>query len=104
MRLRLLYCNACNADVSLFTKLKTKLLASKEIAGSKIKVIAENGTIFLMGLVNRDDAQTITDIASNTRGVKSVVRVFEYIDLSTDSIPSEDTNAVDIQPGLQIIE
>lgn len=93
-------------DAWIVTKLKTQLLADKNIVGSKIKVIAENGTIYLMGLVEQNDAEVITDIASRTRGVNGVVRVFEYVDLANnDTAPAAQvTNGVILEPGLQIIE
>lgn len=101
-------------DAWLVTKIKSKLLANKNIVGSKIKVVAEDRTIFLMGLVNQVDAQKITDITSNTSGVRSVVRVFEYVDgtpsnlgannNSTDGQDNNTSTGVDIESGLQIIE
>ncbi len=45
-----------------------------------IKVITENGTVFLMGLVYRKEAEVATEIASITGGVQRVVKVFEYLD------------------------
>lgn len=47
---------------------------------SQIKLIAENGTVFLMGLVYRKEAEAATEIASTTGGVQRVVKVFEYLD------------------------
>ncbi len=67
-------------DSWLVTKVKTKLLANKDVSGTRVKVIAENGTIYLMGLVSQVEAQTITELVSATGGVQKVVRVFEYID------------------------
>lgn len=67
-------------DTWLATKVKTKLYASRDVEGGRVKVIAENGSIYLMGLVSRAEADRITDIVRHTGGVKRVVRVFEYID------------------------
>lgn len=67
-------------DTWLATKVKTKLYANGDVEGGRVKVIAENGSVYLMGLVSRAEADRITDIVRHTGGVKRVVRVFEYID------------------------
>lgn len=45
-----------------------------------VKVITENGVVYLLGLVTRKEAEFATEVASTTRDVKKVVRVFEYLD------------------------
>lgn len=67
-------------DTWLGTKVKTKLLASRDVEGGRVDVITENGIVYLMGLVSRTEAERITDIVRHTGGVRKVVRVFEYID------------------------
>lgn len=71
---------ARTSDNWLTTKVKTKLLANRDIAGQRVKVVTESGVVYLMGLVTRGEADLITSVASNTRGVRKVVRVFEYLD------------------------
>lgn len=66
-------------DSWLTTKIKTKLAASS-IQSRRVKVITEANTVFLMGLVSRYEADRVTDVARNTRGVQQVVKVFEYLD------------------------
>ena len=66
-------------DTWLTTKIKTKLMANKKIDSSRVRVITEAKTVFLMGMVSRHEAEIVTDIARTTSGVKKVVRVFEYI-------------------------
>ncbi|RLA46548.1 MAG: phospholipid-binding protein [Gammaproteobacteria bacterium] len=67
-------------DSWLTAKVKSKLIANSKIDSGEVDVITENGVIYLMGLVSRRDADTITAIASNTGGARKVVRVFEYLD------------------------
>lgn len=67
-------------DGWLTTKVKSKLLAMEEIPGNRIKVVTENGSVYLMGLVSRQEADLATQTARNTQGVQRVVRVFEYVD------------------------
>lgn len=68
-------------DSWLTTKVKSKLLAAEDIDSSKIKVVTENGVVYLMGIVPKALADKATKIASTTKGVRKVVRVFEYPDL-----------------------
>jgi osmotically-inducible protein OsmY len=66
-------------DSWLTTKVKSKLLASKQVEGRRVKVVTENGIVYLMGLVSRDEADAIVDIVRSTFGVQKIVRIFEYI-------------------------
>ena len=50
----------------------------KELDGAQVKVVTENSTVFLMGLVTRKQGEQITEIARKTRGVKRVIKLFEY--------------------------
>lgn len=67
-------------DSWLTSKVKTKLYANGDTEGGRIKVVSENGTIFMMGLVTRAEADQAVDVVRNTGGVQKVVKVFEYID------------------------
>lgn len=67
-------------DNWLTTKVKSKLLANRDIESTRVTVITENGVVYLMGLVTRAEADAITSVASNTRGARKIVRVFEYLD------------------------
>ena len=67
-------------DGWLTSKVKSRLIANKTVDGSKIKVQTENGTVFLLGLVPRDQADGAVQIASLVYGVQKIVKVFEYLD------------------------
>jgi osmotically-inducible protein OsmY len=45
-----------------------------------VKIITENGTVFLMGMVTRAEGNIAGGIAQNTDGVQKVVLLFEYVD------------------------
>lgn len=57
-----------------------KMRFAKKGSLGKIKVVTANGSVFLMGLVNRKEAAAAADVASTTKGVQRVVKVFEYLD------------------------
>jgi osmotically-inducible protein OsmY len=42
-------------------------------------VVTENSVVYLMGYVTQKEADDAAAIASNTSGVTSVIKVFEYI-------------------------
>ncbi len=67
-------------DGWLTSKVKSRLVANKEINGSKIKVQTENGVVFLLGLVSRAQADRAVAVASKVYGLQKIVKVFEYTD------------------------
>ena len=67
-------------DSWLTTKVKTRLIASNEAYGTKVKVVTENGVVYLMGLVSRAQADDTVKVTSWVYGVQKIVKVFEYLD------------------------
>jgi osmotically-inducible protein OsmY len=66
-------------DTWLTSKVKTQLLTTKDVSGNSIKVVTENGEVFLMGLVSETEANRAVDVARNISGVERVIKVFEYL-------------------------
>ncbi len=69
-----------SSDTLITTKVKTRMVAEKEFDSGRIKVVTENGTVYLMGLVTRQQAAVATEISRSVSGVQRVVRLFEYTD------------------------
>lgn len=69
-----------SSDTWLTTKVKTALLSADDIEGNRVKVVTENGVVYLMGLASRAEAARIVDVARSTGGVQKVVQIFELID------------------------
>jgi osmotically-inducible protein OsmY len=67
-------------DAYITAKVKTRLFDDKRFNGNHVKVVTEAGTVFLMGLVKRDEGDAAAEVASKTSGVSKVVKVFENID------------------------
>ncbi|AOE83661.1 BON domain-containing protein [Pseudomonas sp. TCU-HL1] len=65
-------------DSTITTKITTQLLADSKVPSSQIKVITENGIVYLLGLVTRQEAQLATSIVQGVSGVQKIVRLFEY--------------------------
>jgi osmotically-inducible protein OsmY len=66
------------SDAWITTKIKTQMLATEDLNSSSIKVVTENGVVFLMGAVKRDQAEIAVDIARRISGVQKVVKIFQY--------------------------
>jgi osmotically-inducible protein OsmY len=66
-------------DSYLTSVVKSRFVTTQKFNPVHVKVITEAGTVYLMGMVTKREADDATQIARTTSGVKRVVRVFEYI-------------------------
>ncbi|SES63375.1 BON domain-containing protein [Thalassotalea agarivorans] len=66
-------------DEWLTTKVKTLLFGGDHVNATNVKVVTENGEVFLMGLVTEKQAAEAVEIARNISGVHRVYRLFEII-------------------------
>lgn len=71
---------ARNNDAWLTTKIKAQMLGDANVPGSRIKVITENGIVYLLGLVTQGEANAATSVVQSVSGVQKIVKLFEYID------------------------
>ena len=60
------------------TTIKSKLLLNGEVKTTEVKVITENGEVFLIGKLSHTQADAATEVARNVRGVSKVVKVITY--------------------------
>lgn len=70
------------SDAWITTKVKSQLIAANDVDPNQIKVVTENGTVYLIGIVPPEQAEIATEIAQSTSGVQNVVRIFSYLHLS----------------------
>ena len=56
------------------------MLASASLKSGNIKVKTENGSVYLMGAVTREQADIAVDITRKVDGVYRVVKIFQYND------------------------
>ena len=68
------------ADSYVTTKVKTRLVDDTRVSANHVKVITEDGVVYLMGLVKREEGQVAAEVAARTSGVARVIKVFEYMD------------------------
>ncbi len=67
------------ADTAITARVKKALLDAQDLHANVIKVVTESGTVYLMGLVSRREADRAAQVTSRVAGVQRVVTVFEYI-------------------------
>ncbi len=69
-----------SSDAVITTKVKALMFAEKNFDPTRAKVVTERGTVYLMGLVTRREADIATEITRGVSGVQRVVKLFEYLD------------------------
>ena len=66
-------------DSWLTTKVKAALSAEQFADTNRIKVVADNGVIYLMGLVTRAEADIAVEKTQKIKGVQRIVKILEYM-------------------------
>lgn len=62
-------------DSWLTTQVKGKILANKNIGINRTKIITEDGIVYLMGILTKEEEDLATAIASQTKEVKQVIKI-----------------------------
>ena len=72
-----------SSDSLITAKVKGSLFGIKGHEGfdpTRVKVVTENGVVYLMGILYRSEADAVATKASRVSGVQKVVKLFEYLD------------------------
>jgi osmotically-inducible protein OsmY len=67
----------------LTTKVNSILVTKNPISGNdatRIKVVSSRNTVYLMGMVTREEGDSVAEVVRNIRGVDKVVLIFDYQD------------------------
>jgi osmotically-inducible protein OsmY len=67
-------------DAYITSKIKARYLDDRRFSFNHVKVVTEAGSVFLLGLVKREEGKAAAEVAAKTSGVAKVVKVFEYLD------------------------
>ena len=67
------------SDAWITTKVKSWILSSSSLEDTPVKVVTENGVVYLMGSVTQSEADLISHEVSSVSGVQRVVRLFEIL-------------------------
>ena len=81
-------------DTLITSNVKARFVDAQRFSAHNIKVVTEANVVFLLGLVTRGEADAAAEIARTSKGVRKVVRVFEYIS-------EEEAARRDKLPGVQ---
>jgi osmotically-inducible protein OsmY len=68
------------SDSWITTKIRTQIVTGNSISPKGVKVITENGVVYLMGALPREEANAVIDLARKTDGVKKVVTLLYFLD------------------------
>lgn len=68
------------SDGWITTRVKARLLFGPDVPGRRIKVVTENGVVYLMGLLTREETEQAVTAARGVYGVQKIVKIVEYID------------------------
>ncbi len=66
------------SDSWITAKIKTEILATPGLKSASIKVVTENGSVYLMGTVTPAQEEMLINIARHTAGVQKVIKIFQY--------------------------
>ena len=67
------------SDTWLSSKIRTTLIATKDIPSNSVKVTVENGNVYLQGMVTQQQSEDISKTVSSISGVKEVFTLFEIL-------------------------
>lgn len=70
------------ADSWVTTKVKSKIIASRDLDATRIKIVTERGTVYIMGIMTPDEAEDAKYLAQTTDGVTSVVSLVSYMKIT----------------------
>ncbi len=68
------------SDSWLTTKVRSKMTGDDKLDSLQIKVVTENGVVYLLGLAKKSEGERAAELASQVGGVQKVVKLFEYQD------------------------
>jgi len=76
-------------DALITSNVKTRFLTSNEgkFNVNNIKVLTENNTVYLLGIVTQAEGEAAAEVARTSKGVQRVVKVFEYINAAPEAAP-----------------
>ncbi|MGI4862036.1 MAG: BON domain-containing protein [Janthinobacterium lividum] len=76
-------------DSFITSKVKSSIVAEKDLSANYFKVVTERGVVYLMGLVTVDEGKRAADIASRVPGVVQVVKAYQYIVPESPGVPKK---------------
>ena len=66
-------------DSAITARIKAGFVEQKALDSNAVKVVTENGVVYLMGLVTEREVPAYATVASRVPGVRRVVTLYEYV-------------------------
>lgn len=66
-------------DAWITSQARTMMLTQNGLESGSIRIVTENGVVYLMGQATREQANLAVYVARQVNGVRKVVKVFQYI-------------------------
>lgn len=66
-------------DSWITSQVRSSMLARSGLESGSIRIVTEDGVVYLMGIVTDQQAALAVDVARRVNGVRKVVKVFQYI-------------------------
>ena len=66
-------------DSFLSTKVRAQLASSTDLQSNRLMVVTENGVVYLMGVVTRQEADLAVEETRQVYGIQKIVKVFNYL-------------------------
>ena len=66
-------------DSFITAEVRSKMLTQKGLESGSIRIVTENGIVYLMGVATHEQANLAVNVARQISGVKKVVKIFQYI-------------------------
>ncbi|MDF1756758.1 MAG: BON domain-containing protein [Legionellaceae bacterium] len=66
-------------DTWITGEIRSRMLTKKDLESGSIRVITENGVVYLLGIVTPEQADLASMVARQIKGVHKVVKIFQYI-------------------------
>lgn len=66
-------------DSLITAEVRSKMLTQKGLESGSVRIVTENGTVYLMGIATHEQANLAVTVARQVNGVRKVVKIFQYI-------------------------
>ncbi|CDZ76177.1 outer membrane lipoprotein [Legionella massiliensis] len=66
-------------DAWITSQARSMMLTQKGLESGSIRIVTEKGVVYLMGIVTHEQADLAVHVARQVKGVRKVVKVFQYI-------------------------
>lgn len=65
-------------DLWITGQVRSLMLTQKGLESGSIRILTENGVVYLMGIVSHEQANLAVGVARKVKGVRRVVKIFQY--------------------------